>query len=148
MTSSPSETIWHGFHHIAIVTHDLDGTVRFYEKTLGMEVSHIQQLSEGRHCFIKPGRTAAWGLHVLETADIPPPDPLLFTSIPHKAVPHIAFAIRDEAAALALRQQLVAHGATVTGVNEMGPIRNILFRDNNGLLLEATWDKRTERNQR
>ena len=48
---------WSGFHHIALVTRDLDATISFYRDVLGMEVIFIAPPEElhGRHCAIRPG---------------------------------------------------------------------------------------------
>jgi hypothetical protein len=54
---------------------------------------------------------------------------------------HVAFALPDEVAGLALRQRLREAGVETTDVGSIGSIRNTLFSDNNGLLLEATWPK-------
>ena len=56
-------------------------------------------------------------------------------------VQHIAFALPDEAAGIELRERLKESGVESTDVGSVGPIRNTLFFDNNGLLLEATWPK-------
>jgi hypothetical protein len=55
------------------------------------------------------------------------------------ALQHIAFVLPDEQAAMDLRKHLDAHGIDMTPINTIGPIRNFLFMDNNGVLLEATW---------
>lgn len=133
--------MWLGFHHVALLTHDLEATVSFYESLLEMTATPIVPLRQGRHCFIKPGQTESWGIHFLETLDVLPPDPDTLTTIPFTAVPHTAFAISGESAAVELRERLLAHGVTVTDINDIGAIRNILFRDNNGHLLEATWSR-------
>jgi hypothetical protein len=52
---------------------------------------------------------------------------------------HIAFAVPDEQAAVALRDRLDGYGVAMTPINTIGPLRNFLFLDNQGLLLEATW---------
>jgi catechol 2,3-dioxygenase-like lactoylglutathione lyase family enzyme len=43
-----------GFHHIALVTCELDATIRLYRDVLGMEVIFIAPAGElhGRHCAI------------------------------------------------------------------------------------------------
>ena len=54
-------------------------------------------------------------------------------------VQHIAFALPDEAAGIELRGRLRESGVESTDVGNVGPIRDTLFFENNGLLLEATW---------
>ncbi len=143
------QTPWRGFHHVALVTPDLDATIHFYQDVLGMQAGDIME-RQGRHCFISPGDT--WGLHFFEYADadllaqtetvkrmLTEPE-ARFVFLPG-ALQHMAFALPDEAAGLALRERLQAHGILVTEINTLGPIRNFLFMDNNGLMLEAAWPK-------
>lgn len=142
--STPDAPAWQGFHHVALVTPDLDATITFYSEVLGMHVAAVFPATDrnGRHCFIKPGATEAWGLHVFEQPDAQlftyPDDMRRFVFVPG-ALQHIAFALPDLAAARALRERLAGFGIATTDVNTLGQIQNILFRDNNGLLLEATW---------
>jgi len=56
-------------------------------------------------------------------------------------VQHIAFALPDEAAGIELRERLKESGVESTDVGSVGPIRNALFFDSNGLLGEAAWPK-------
>ncbi len=137
-------TPWRGFHHVALVTPDLDATIQFYQGVLGMQAGEIMERGE-RHCFIKPGDGDTRGLHVFEH-----PEAELFAQpeilserfgFLRGALQHMAFALPDEAAAIALRERLRSHGVQMTDINELGPLRNFLFLDNNGLLLEATWSK-------
>ncbi len=48
---------WRGFHHVALVTPDLDETICFYGEVLGMTVGEVFGATrrQGRHCFIRPG---------------------------------------------------------------------------------------------
>jgi len=65
---------WSGFHHIALVTRDLDATMRFYREVLGMEVTFIGPAGElhGRHCAIQPGGDHnRLGLHFLSILRLP-----------------------------------------------------------------------------
>jgi hypothetical protein len=62
-------------------------------------------------------------------------------SAPLGIVQHIAFSLPHEAAGIELRERLKESGVGSTDVGSAGPIRNTLFFDNNGLLLEATWPK-------
>jgi catechol 2,3-dioxygenase-like lactoylglutathione lyase family enzyme len=136
---------WRGFHHLALVTPDLDATIVFYRDVLGMEIGEIRSsgvMNGGRHCFIKPGSGTSWGLHFFEHpgAELHRyPDGLgRFDFIPG-ALQHIAFALPDESEARSLRERLARFGVPATPTGSIGPIRNMLFFDNNGMLLEATW---------
>jgi catechol 2,3-dioxygenase-like lactoylglutathione lyase family enzyme len=135
---------WRGFHHVALVTPDLDATIRFYGDVLGMRVGEVVAATEqqGRHCFIKPGDTETWGLHYFELTNARifayPETFERFAFVPG-ALQHVAFALPDEGSAHSLRRRLAAAGVEVTDITDLGPISNMLFRDNNGLLLEATW---------
>lgn len=134
---------WRGFHHVALVTRDLDATISFYRDALGMQAGDVME-RRGRHCFINPGGDTL-GLHFFEHADAE-----IFTQrellrerhiFLEGALQHIAFALPDEAAALALRERLGRHNVEMTDINDLGALRNFLFFDNNGILLEAAWPK-------
>ncbi|MFS0724946.1 VOC family protein [Paenibacillus sp. 1P07SE] len=149
---------WSGFHHVALVTADLDQTIRFYREVLGMEVSPVYPATppRGRHCFIKPGTTDAWGIHFFESADAlihqsddalrrlaaNPQGPDLYRFIPG-ALQHVAFALPSETAGLALRSQLQRHDVLMTGIYDQGSLRNFIFLDPNGIQLEAAWASQT-----
>jgi len=140
---------WEGFHHIALVTPDLDATIAFYGGVLGMQVGEVRVgggVLPQRHCFIRPGDTAqTWGLHFFEhpSAQIPRlslEDLQQGRFIPG-AMQHIAFALPDAAAAQALRKRLREHGVEPTPTGKIGPIQNMLFFDPHSILLEATWPR-------
>ncbi len=137
---------WRGFHHVALVTPDLDETIRFYGDVLGMRVGEVFPATErqGRHCFVRPGDAGTHGLHFFEQPDarlFPWPETLERFAFVPGALQHVAFALPDEASALELRRRLAAFGVETTQVTNLGPVSNVLFRDNNGLLLEATWPR-------
>lgn len=53
---------WRGFHHVALVTPNLDDTISFYQGVLGMQVDNMLSTpGRPRHCFVKPGATESWG---------------------------------------------------------------------------------------
>jgi len=129
---------------VAVVTTDLDATLRFYGDVLGMDVGEFMNLDArggaARHCFVRTGGTESWGLHFFEARDARDTDDTRsgfgFDSVgPH----HMAFGLPDEAAGIALRQRLEQNGIEATPIGDAGPVRNTLFLDNNGLLLEAAW---------
>ena len=135
---------WRGFHHVALATPDLDATLHFYGELLGMAVGPVLDGPAGRHCFVTPGPTPAFGLHFFELRDAQvfayPAEFPRFAVVPG-ALQHLAFALPDAAAGARLRSRLAAHAIPMTDVSHIGPISNTLFRDNNGLLLEATWPR-------
>ena len=144
MQDNAADIAWQGFHHVAVVTTDLDATMRFYGDVLGMEVGEIMNLDArggaARHCFVKAGGAESWGLHFFESRDATDTGGggFGFDSVgPH----HMAFGLPDEAAGIALRQRLEQNGVEATPIGDAGPVRNTLFLDNNGLLLEAAWPK-------
>jgi catechol 2,3-dioxygenase-like lactoylglutathione lyase family enzyme len=140
-------TPWEGVHHVALMTRDLEATTRFYEDVLGMSVQALDARGPlGRHCMIHPGTGPMRGLHFIERPDAelctqaqtlegPPP------FVTSAAFQHIAFALPDRAAALALRERLREHNLATTEIVDTGPVSNLVFADNNGILLEATWPR-------
>ncbi|CAG7650210.1 hypothetical protein PAESOLCIP111_06029 [Paenibacillus solanacearum] len=147
---------WAGFHHIALVTPDLDETIRFYEQVLGMQAGPVFAAAgrRGRHCFIRPGNVETWGIHFFETADArifqsidelkrlaeQPSSDAIYGFLPG-ALQHIAFSLPSEADGLALRSKLEQLGVVTTAIYDQGRIRNFIFTDNNGIQLEAAWPK-------
>lgn len=133
---------WYGIHHIALLTTDLDATIRFYRDVLGMPTSEIAPSKEGRgrHCliFVKPNDDNVWGFHFFER-------PLEKTTLgasdmhPQSFVPHVALRLPDETAAHALRERLSNAHVSITEIPELG---SFVFFDNNQLCLEVTWPKR------
>ncbi len=136
-----NQTIWQGFHHITLITRDLDATVAFYRDILDMQIGEILERHE-RHCFIQLGGTT-WGLHFFEVADaeIFADDDLLsnrFIFLPG-ALQHIALAIATETDAMKLWHKLQDYSVKTTPINQIDTLRNYLFMDNNGIVLEVTW---------
>ncbi|GHO55929.1 VOC family protein [Ktedonobacter robiniae] len=132
---------WYGIHHIALLTTDLDATIRFYRDVLGMQTSDIAPSKEGRgrHCliFVKPNDDNVWGFHFFER-------PLEKTTLgasdthPQSFVPHVALRLPDGIAARALRERLSNAHVSITEIPELG---SFVFFDNNQLCLEVTWPK-------
>ncbi len=143
-------TPWRGFHHVALMTPDIDATVRFYAGVLGMTVGEIFASSRqgaGRNCFAYPdpaNGNGTMGIHFFEDTELAPAER---SAAPWDrgpgagAVHHVAFALADPEEASALRVRLVEVGVWTSEVIEFGAAESILFRDNNGLMIEATWPK-------
>jgi catechol 2,3-dioxygenase-like lactoylglutathione lyase family enzyme len=138
---------WRAVHHLAFATRDLDSTMHFYTEILGMQAESIQLPNpiHGRACTIKPGVNVTPELHFFEQADAQPlqspPDMLQRLSFPSVGVHHIAFALPDAVTAQRLQERLQMQGIATTPVMDQGEVFNLLFHDNNSLMLEANWPK-------
>jgi catechol 2,3-dioxygenase-like lactoylglutathione lyase family enzyme len=134
------EPRWRGINHLALVTTDMDATVRFYHGVLGARlVAHLGNAAF-RHYFFEFGaqNTVAFFEYrgvVLEPfakpAGIPDPRAVQFD--------HLSFNLPDEEALHALQARLKAADCDVTDVVDHGFIRSIYFTDPNGIALEASW---------
>ena len=133
---------WRGINHLALVTPDMDATVRFYHGVLGMRV--VASLSNGpmRHYFFEIGaqNTVAffeWDgtdvdtESVVKPAGIPPTFPTQFD--------HISFNLPDEQALVDLQARLTEYAVGVTEIVDHGFMRSVYFTDPNGIALEASF---------
>ncbi len=142
MTTAPDaeQPRWRGINHLALVTTDMDATVRFYHGVLGARlVAHLGNESF-RHYFFEfgAGNTVAFFEYrdfELDTFAKP-------AGIPDRRAvqfDHLSFNLPDERALLALRDRLKAADCEVTDVVDHGFIRSVYFTDPNGIALEASW---------
>jgi catechol 2,3-dioxygenase-like lactoylglutathione lyase family enzyme len=131
---------WRGINHLALVTNDMDATVRFYHGVLGMRLVATIGTDMFKHYFFDIGaeNTIAFfqwtGVHVGEVekpAGVPPNYPTQFD--------HLSFNLADEHALEAMRDRLTEYGCEVTEVVDHDVMRSIYFTDPNGISLEASW---------
>lgn len=133
---------WHGAHHIALTTQDMDATVRFYHGLLGMPLVGTIGVNpmHGRHYMFDAGGILVGFFeqpdHTVQAA--PAGWSRAFGFLPG-AFQHLALVIEDEPGLEALRDRLVAAGIEVTEWLHEGPMRQFLFADNNGIVWEVTW---------
>ncbi|HYZ97451.1 MAG TPA: VOC family protein [Acidimicrobiales bacterium] len=131
---------WRGINHLALVTNDMDATVRFYHGVLGARLVATLGDRSFRHYFFDfgPEQTVAFfeypGIELesfAKPAGIPDPRAVQFD--------HLSFNLPDEDALEALQHRLKEHGCEVTDVVDHGFVRSIYFHDPNGIALEASW---------
>jgi len=131
---------WRGINHLALVTNDMDATVRFYHGVLGAELVATIGTPAFRHYFFAFGDECTVAFFEYANAPIEPfakpagvPDP--------RAVQfdHLSFNLPDEEALLALRDRVKSAGSEITDVVDHGFIRSVYFTDPNGIALEASW---------
>jgi catechol 2,3-dioxygenase-like lactoylglutathione lyase family enzyme len=139
MTDTQEGPRWRGINHLALVTPDMDATVRFYHGVLGMRLVASVMAGPMRHYFfeIGPGNTVAF-FEVDGAEDFAAP-----AGIPDRLrkaqFDHLSFNLPDEQALLDLRARIKAAGSEVTDVVDHGFVRSIYFTDPHGIALEASW---------
>ena len=131
---------WRGVNHLALVTADMDATVRFWHGVLDARLVTTLATPAFRHYFfeIAQGNTVAFfeytGQHLdafAKPAGVPYEKAAQFD--------HLALQLPDEEALLRLRDRLKSHACEVTDVVDHGFLRSVYFTDNNGIALEASW---------
>src|SRR5262245_13466026 len=131
---------WRGVNHLALVTTDMDATVRFYHGVLGARLVSTIGTSDFRHYFFEVGPQNTLAFFEYRSLELEPfakpagvPDP--------RAVQfdHLSLNLPDEQALESMRARLKEHGCEVTDVVDHRVMRSIYFTDNNGIALEASW---------
>jgi catechol 2,3-dioxygenase-like lactoylglutathione lyase family enzyme len=137
MRDLPPAPQWRGINHLALVTPDMDATVRFYAGVLGMPLVTTLMAGPMRHYFfeIAPGNTVAFfeidGAEAFEKAAGTPVD------FPFQ-LDHLSFNVPDEDALRQLQARIKAAGSEVTEIVDHGIIKSVYFTDPNGIALEAS----------
>jgi len=138
MSDLPNAPQWRGINHLALVTPDMDATVRFYAGVLGMRLVATTMAGPMRHYFfeIDEENTIAFfevkGMETFAKAAGAPSDRTI-------QLDHISFNVADEHALETLRKRLLSAGSEVTEVVDHGFVRSVYFTDPNGIALEASW---------
>jgi catechol 2,3-dioxygenase-like lactoylglutathione lyase family enzyme len=131
---------WRGINHLALITNDMDATVRFWHGVLGAKLVATIGTPGFRHYFFDfgPEQTVAFFEYrdqqvdaFAKPAGVPDPRAIQFD--------HVSFNLPDEHALESLRERLAANGSEVTEVVDHTIMRSIYFTDPNGIALEASW---------
>ncbi len=131
---------WRGVNHLALITPDMDETVRFYHGVLGARLVATIGTPAFRHYFfeIGPEQTVAFFEYrdaPLDTfakpAGVPDPRAVQFD--------HLSLNLADEDALHSLQARLRDYGCEVTEVVDHQVIHSIYFTDPHGIALEASW---------
>ncbi|HEV2889156.1 MAG TPA: VOC family protein [Frankiaceae bacterium] len=135
---------WAGINHLAMVTPDMDATVRFYADVLGMPLAAT--LGNGdpnepypyRHYFFDMGAGGTLAFFEWPGIDTGEKKPAGIPA-PGREFDHVSFNVPTVEDLLALRQRLTEHGVDVTPVIDHTIIYSIYFDDPvNGAALEAS----------
>jgi catechol 2,3-dioxygenase-like lactoylglutathione lyase family enzyme len=140
MDVRPDTVQWRGVNHLALVTADMDATVRFWHGVLDARLVATIGTPAFRHYFfdIGTGNTVAFFAYANQHLDgFAKP-----AGVPYEKAAqfdHLSLNLADEDALLRLRDRLKSHDCEVTDVVDHGFLRSIYFTDNNGIALEASW---------
>ena len=131
---------WRGVNHLALITNDMDATVRFYHGTLGARLIANLGNEFFRHYFFEIGaeQTVAFFEYKQSPVDafakpagVPDPRAIQFD--------HLSLNLADERALEELQSRLKENDCEVTDIVDHGFMRSIYFTDPNGIALEASW---------
>jgi catechol 2,3-dioxygenase-like lactoylglutathione lyase family enzyme len=141
MAASDDDIVrWRGVHHLALITPDMDATVRFWHGVIGARLVTTLATPSFKHYFFEvgPGNTIAFFQYLdvevesfAKPAGVPYPRASQFD--------HLSLNLADEDALLRLRDRLKEHGCEVTDIVDHGFLRSIYFNDPTGIALEASW---------
>lgn len=124
-----------GLNHVAVLTEDLDRFVEFYRDVFDLEVVFQEDTPAFRHAILRAGPTS-W----LHPAEVPGNEhgAALPGTFQRGHLDHVALGASSREEFEALRQRLVACGATDGSVDDLGPFHSVWFRDPDGMQAELT----------
>jgi len=129
-----------GINHLAFITNDMPGTIRFYRDLLGLRLVSGIGHDGFRHYFFQMGN----GQVAFFEYDIAQPmrrDKFHGTPTSEpRGFDHVAFTVESKEALFSLKDKLEAAGVKVHGAVDHGTIWSIYFFDPNNIPLEASWD--------
>ena len=130
---------WRGVNHLALVTPDMDATVRFYHGVLGMRLVASVMAGPMRHYFFEIGPENTIAFFEVKGADTFASPAGIPDRLRKAQFDHLSFNVADEDGLVSLQQRLRAHGCEVTPIVDHGFVRSIYFTDPHGIALEASW---------
>jgi catechol 2,3-dioxygenase-like lactoylglutathione lyase family enzyme len=131
---------WKGLNHLALITNDMDATVRFWHGVLDAPLVATVGTDTFRHYFFSfgPASSVAFFEYIGErTRELAKPAGVFDARAGQ--FDHLSMDLPDEEALLALRRRLKEAGCEVTDVVDHRLMRSIYFSDPNGIALEASW---------
>jgi catechol 2,3-dioxygenase-like lactoylglutathione lyase family enzyme len=140
MTHTDQHVPWQGLNHLALITNDMDATVRFWHGVMGAPLVATIGTDTFRHYFFSfgPTHSVAFFEYIGHETNMVAKPAGVFDERAGQ-FDHLSLDLPDEAALLALRDRLAAAGTEVTDVVDHGLMHSIYFTDPNGIALEASW---------
>ena len=131
---------WQGLNHLALITNDMDATVRFWHGVMGAPLVATIGTDTFRHYFFSfgPSHSVAFFEYIGRNTKMVAKPAGVFDERAGQ-FDHLSLDLPDEDALIELRGRLEASGTEVTDVVDHGLMRSIYFTDPNGIALEASY---------
>jgi catechol 2,3-dioxygenase-like lactoylglutathione lyase family enzyme len=134
---------WVGVNHLALITDDMDATVRFWHGVLGAELVATLARPTFRHYFFKVGATTTVAFfEYLDEQGARSTTPVVKPAGEHHAhaghFDHLSLDLPSDASLTALQARLRAAGCEVTEIVDHQIVHSVYFTDPNGIALEAS----------
>ncbi|HEX2916501.1 MAG TPA: VOC family protein [Chloroflexia bacterium] len=133
------EIKFNGINHFALITPDMEQTVRFYRDILGLPLVGAVSSDTFRHYFFDLGNHNT--LAFFEYKGVTDTGGKKESGVPGsgRQFDHLSFNVENEAALLGLQERLREQGVEVTRVVDHDFIQSIYFTDPSGIELEASY---------
>ena len=134
----PESRTYAGVNHLALVTGDMDTTIRFYRDLLGLRLVALLGRPGYRHYFFRLNDDNA--LAFFEWPGVEPM-PRKDHGLPVRGQvgwDHVSIGVDKPEELLELRERLIAAGVDVSLIVDHGTIYSIYFFDPNGIPLEIS----------
>lgn len=139
-----------GVHHLAVQTTDMKAQLEFFTQVLGMPLVALFDMHGvpgAYHAFVEFDPVTGYCLSFTQVPGNELADPTI--GVTHAGtgagasapgtMQHVAFAVADHEALLALQDRIRSHGIVVIGPIHHGLCTSIYFGGPEGLVLEAAW---------
>lgn len=127
-----------GINHLAMITSDMDQTVRFYRDVLGCRLTATIGTDRFRHYFFEIGKGNTIAFFEWPGVEPGVPEKPAGMPAPGRQFDHLSFNVDTYDDLLALQQRLRDRGVDVTRIVDHQFIHSIYFDDPNGIALEAS----------
>lgn len=132
-------TGWRGLNHLALITPDMDATVRFWHGVLGTELVSTVATPAFRHYFFRVGQSSTVAFFEYAGAEVPRVEKVAGIFDPREPqLDHISLNLADDEALVAMQLRIRDAGCEVTEVIDHTVVHSIYFTDPNGIALEAS----------
>jgi len=129
-----------GIHHLAMVTGDMEGTVRFWRDLLGMRLAVALGKPGYRHYFFEVSPKDFIAFFEWSGAEpVPPKDHGYPVSGP-VAFDHVSFGVESREELWDLKDRLAQGGFWVSEVIDHGFVHSLYSFDPNGIAVEFSWE--------